>query len=231
MAVGKTHSEGHPDAVVIEPRGKARASVILLHGLGADGHDLAPAMSHTGIDPQLGLRWILPHAAERAVGFAGGQRMRAWFDIAADDLRRAEATDLDGLKSADTLVRGFVEREIERGVPSNNIVIGGFSQGGALATYVALRHEKPLAGAIALSTYLARNVTLEVQSMSANRGLPVFAAHGTLDRVVPVSRGRELRDRLQQLGCSVEYHEYPMDHTVCLEELQALGRWLTTVIR
>lgn len=235
MATGRTRTEGTrdaaPDAVVIEPRGPARATVILLHGLGADGHDLAPAVAHVAIAPELGLRWILPHAAERAVGLAGGGRMRAWFDVAADDLRRGEATDLDGLKSADVLVRGLVEREIERGVPSNRIVIGGFSQGGALAVYAALRHEKPLAGAIALSTYLARNVTLEAQSMSANRGLPVFAAHGTQDRIVTVARGRDLHERLVQLGCAVEYHEYPMDHEVSVEELRDLGRWLTQVIR
>ena len=127
MATGKTRTEGPqdsaPDAVVIEPRGPARASVILLHGLGADGHDLAPAVSHVPVAPELGLRWILPHAAERSVGLAGGGRMRAWFDVAADDLRRGEATDLGGLKSADLLVRGLVEREIARGVPSNRIVI------------------------------------------------------------------------------------------------------------
>jgi phospholipase/carboxylesterase len=220
-----------PDAVVVEPRGPARATVILLHGLGADGHDLAPAVAHATVPPELGLRWILPHAAERSVGLAGGGRMRAWFDVAADDLRRGEATDLGGLKSADQLVRGLVEREIARGVPSSRIVIGGFSQGGALAVYSALRFEKPLAGAIALSTYLARNVTLEAQSMSANRGLPVFAAHGTMDRIVPVSRGRELKDRLVQLGCDVEYREYPMDHEVCVEELRAIGAWLAARVR
>lgn len=217
-----------PAALEIAPAGPARAAVVLLHGLGSDGHELAALVPAMKIPPTTAIRWVIPHAAARPLAIAGGEPRTAWFDVGPDDLWRAESSDRAGLERADLLVRGLVEREIARGIPSNRIVLGGFSQGGALATYTALRFEKPLAGAIALSTYLARNVELEAQSVSANRGLPVFAAHGTRDRLVSPARGRELRDRLAQLGCEVTFREYPMDHEVCVEELVDLGTWLAT---
>jgi phospholipase/carboxylesterase len=156
----------------------------------------------------------------------GGAVGTGWFDIGPEDLWRAETSDPAGLKLADALVRSLVEHEIERGIPSNRIVLGGFSQGGALAAYVAVRFEKPLAGAFALSTFLARNVPVEAQAVSANRGLPVFAAHGTEDRLIAPALGRELRDRLAELGCGVTYREYPMGHEVCAAELADLGAWI-----
>lgn len=219
-------SSARPEPLEIAPAGKARASVIFLHGLGSDGHELAPMVPALKLPGDAGIRWILPHAAVRPLGAADGAPRSAWFDMGPEDLMRAESSDPVGLKVADGLVRTMVEREIARGVPSNRIVLGGFSQGGALATYVAVRFEKALAGAFALSTFLARNVPVESWSVSANRGLPVFAAHGTKDRLVAPKRGRELRDRLTEIGCAVTFREYPMDHEVCVEELADLGAWL-----
>lgn len=220
-----------PAAVEIAPAGPVRGAVLLLHGLGSDGHDMASLVAGLRLPAELGLRWILPHAAARPLSIAGGEKRAAWFDVGPEDLWRAEASDRPGLARADELVRALIEREIARGVPSSRIAVGGFSQGGALGTYAALRYEKPLAGAIALSTFLARNVPLEAESLSANRGLPVFAAHGTRDRLVAPSRGRELRDRLAQLGCDVTFREYPMDHEVCVEELADLGAWIAARYR
>ncbi|MCY2960544.1 MAG: dienelactone hydrolase family protein [Planctomycetota bacterium] len=215
-----------PKAVEIEPSGRAKAAVIFLHGLGSDGHELAAMVPAMGIAPAAGVRWILPHAASRPLAIAGGEPRTAWFDVGPEDIWRAQASDLAGLAKADALVRSLIEREIARGVPSNKIVVGGFSQGGALTAYVALRYEKPLAGAFTLSTFAARNVQLEAQSVSANRGLPVFSAHGTQDRIVAPARGRELRDRMRELGCDVTFREYPMDHGFCVEELVDLGQWI-----
>lgn len=221
-----TQPAAPPNAVEIEPQGRAKSAVIFLHGLGADGHEFAAAVPALQIPPEAAIRWVIPHAAARPLAIAGGEKRTAWFDVGPEDLWRAEASDLAGLARADVLVRSMVEREIARGIPSNRIVLGGFSQGGALASYVALRFEKPLAGAFALSTFSARNVPLEAQSVSANRGLPVFAAHGTQDRLVAPSRGRELRDRMLELGCEVTFREYPMGHEVCVEELVELGAWI-----
>jgi len=215
-----------PNAVEIEPTGRAKSAVIFLHGLGSDGHELAAVVPAMRIAPEAGVRWVIPHADIRPLAIAGGEKRRAWFDVGPEDLWRAESSDLPGLAKADAYVRALVEREIARGVPSNRIVLGGFSQGGALAGYVALRYEKPLAGTFALSTFSARNVPLEAQSVSANRGLPVFAAHGTQDRLVAPARGRELRDRFAELGCDVTFREYPMGHEMVAEELADLGWWL-----
>lgn len=220
-----------PSAVEIDPASPARASVIFLHGLGSDGHDVASTVPGLRIPREIPLRFVFPHADARPLGIAGGELRTAWFDIGPEDLWRAETSDPAGLARADTLVRAMVEREIARGIPSNRIVLGGFSQGGALASYVAVRFEKPLAGSFALSTFLARNVAIEAQSVSANRGLPVFAAHGTQDRLIAPANGRALRDRLTEIGCDVTFREYPMDHEVCAEELADLGAWITALLR
>jgi len=226
-----TASAPPTESVEIAPQGAAKSAVIFLHGLGSDGHELAAMVPAMRIPNEAAIRWVFPHAASRPLSIAGREKRTAWFDVGPEDLWRAMASDLDGLAKADQLVRTLIEREIARGVPSNRIFVGGFSQGGALGAYTALRYEKPLAGAIALSTFLARNVELEAQSVSANRGLPAFAAHGTRDRLVAPSRGRELRDRLTELGCVVTFREYAMDHEVCVEELVELGAWIAARTR
>ncbi|MBL8861234.1 MAG: carboxylesterase [Planctomycetes bacterium] len=214
--------------VEIEPQAPVRSAVIFLHGLGSDGRELAAMVPAMLVPVERRIRWVLPSAPERSLGIAGGERRTAWFDVGPEDLWRAETSDPAGLARADVQLRALIERELARGVPSNRLVVGGFSQGGALAAYTALRYEKPLAGVFALSTFLARNVHLEAESVAANRGLPAFVAHGTEDRLVPPARGRELAERLAALGATVTQREWRMGHEIAVEELAALGAWIAT---
>ena len=216
----------HLPTVETEPPKRANSCVIFMHGLGADGHDFHPIVPHLELGPSHHVRFVFPHAPKRSVSLNGGFVMPAWFDVGANDLTRGESSDLPGMKKADAQIQALIEREVARGIPANKIVLGGFSQGGALATYSALRYSQPLAGLIALSTFLPRNVPLEAETTAANRALPVFGAHGTRDNVVLLSHGQKLRDRLVANGCEVEWHEYPMVHEVCLEEIAHWGAWI-----
>jgi phospholipase/carboxylesterase len=216
-------TSGLLQCVVVEPREKASAAVIFLHGLGADGHDFEAVVPHLKVE---GVRFVFPHAPVRPVTINGGYVMPAWFDIGEGDILRGESSDMAGVKKAELQVRALIEREVGRDVPANRVVVGGFSQGGALAAWVALRYEKPLAGLIALSTFLAKNAPLEADASVANRSMSVFGAHGVRDQVVAVQHGRELRGRLEKIGCDVEWHEYPMAHEVCLEEIGHWGEWM-----
>jgi phospholipase/carboxylesterase len=214
--------------VELEPALPARSSVILLHGLGADGHDFEPIVPELGLPRELAVRFVFPHAPMRPVALNGGMKMRAWFDLSNPDLGVGQ--DLEGLRAASAAVEALVERENARGVPSPRIVLAGFSQGGALALYTALRHAQPLAGAIALSTWLMGEVDLAPAACAVNARLPVFAAHGSQDPMVRVERGRALVEWLRRRGHAVESAEYPIGHQVCLEEIHALGRWLAATL-
>ena len=211
-------------SVEIEPRGPARSAVIWLHGLGADGHDFEPIVPELGLDPALETRFVFPHAPAIPVTVNGGFVMPAWYDIHdVDFVRRA---DDEGLARSVARITALVERENERGIPAERIVLGGFSQGGAVALHAALGHPERLAGLFALSTYLPGGKSIERARSPVNHGLPVFQAHGSLDPLVPVELGRAACAALRSLGHPVEWHEYPMQHQVSLEEIQELARWL-----
>jgi phospholipase/carboxylesterase len=210
--------------VELESALPARASVIWLHGLGADGNDFPPIVPELHLPPSAAVRFVFPHAPVRPVALNGGARMRAWFDLANPDLGSGQ--DLSGLRAASHQIEALIARETARGVPSTRIVLAGFSQGGALAVYTALRHTQPLGGVIALSTWLMGEVDLAPAATSANAALPCFVAHGKLDPLVRCERGAALAQWLRKRGHAVEYAEYPIEHQVCLEEIHALGRWL-----
>lgn len=215
--------------VELEPRKRATHAIVWLHGLGADGNDFVPIVPHLGLDAGLAVRFVFPHAPKIPVAINMGMVMPAWYDVRGPDLRQGQ--DEAGIRKSAEQVRALVEREIERGVPSRNIVLAGFSQGGAMAVFTALRFEKPLAGVIALSTYLVLPETLDAEMSSANRGVAVFQAHGTLDPMVLFRRGEELRQRLTAIGCDVTWRTYPMQHEVCMEEIAEIGEWLSGRLR
>ncbi len=208
------------------PAAEAAASVILLHGLGADGHDFEPVAAE--LDLPLPVRWVFPHAPVRAVTINGGYRMRAWYDILGFDAHARQ--DEAGIRQSEAATRALVLREAERGVPAGRVVLAGFSQGGAIALHTALRHPVGLAGVVVLSSYLPLGSRLEEEAHPANAATPVFMGHGTEDGVVPLRNGLQTRDLLLARGSPVEWHEYPMPHTVSPAELRDLGAWLRRVL-
>jgi len=209
--------------VEIEPAGPARFSVIWLHGLGADGHDFEPIVPELGLE-DAAVRFVFPHAPAIPVTINGGMVMPAWYDITNLDLARRH--DEAGIRRSAAALERLVEREHARGVPSGRIVLAGFSQGGAVALHAALRHPEPLLGIVALSTYLVLAETLEAERSQANLRTPIFQAHGTFDPMVQVERGRSSYERLAALGYDVVWHDYPMQHQVCWEEIRDLSAWL-----
>jgi len=219
-----------PDTVEIEAQGASRGAVIWLHGLGADGHDFEPIVPELGVD-DLNLRFVFPHAPRRPVTINGGMVMRAWYDILTLD--RGGPQDEAGIRDSAALLTGLVEREHERGVPFGRIVLAGFSQGGAIAAHGALRFGEPLAGLMALSTYVPLQESLrdEVFGNAAAQPdtLPIFMAHGSFDPMLPMSMGSRSRDLLAAAGYGVEWHDYPMAHAVCAEEVVDIRNWLRQV--
>ena len=200
-----------------------RSAVIWLHGLGADGHDFEAIVPYLGLGG-LGVRFVFPHAPRRPVSINMGLIMRAWYDIRG--LNVGSEPDLKGIRESVGQVTGLVDRERERGLACNRIVLAGFSQGGVVALHVALRYNEPLAGVVALSTYLPEAEALEQERSAANRGVPIFQAHGLYDPMIPPELGEQARDRLQRLGHPVNWNTYPMQHEVNADEIADLGAWL-----
>lgn len=214
--------------IELDPGVAPVATVIVLHGLGADGTDFLPMADELRLETLGPVRWVLPRAPERAVTINGGYRMRAWYDILGPDAPRRE--DEAGLRESFAAVQALVEREIARGLPASRIVLAGFSQGCAITLGGGLRLPHRLAGLAGLSGYLPLPETLAAERHPASVGTPVFLAHGREDGVVPLVRGQAAREALRREGFDVEWHDYPMEHSVCLEELQALQRWLLKVL-
>jgi len=206
----------------------ARASVIWLHGLGADGHDFEPIVPQLGIPPGLGVRFIFPHAPSIPVTLNGGMSMPAWYDITALGGRARQ--DDAGIRRSAEQIQALMARENERGVADERIVLAGFSQGGAVALHLGLRHPRPIAGIMALSTYLPLLDTVADERSEANAETPVLMCHGTMDPVIEPSMGEQSREALEALGYPVEWHSYPMAHQVCMPEIMAIGHWLGRVL-
>lgn len=206
----------------------AEASVVWLHGLGADGHDFVPAVETLSFAGKARVRFVLPHAPVRPVTLNGGLPMRAWFDIYA--IEPGAPQDEAGLRGSAAAVAALLAREAARGVPPERQVLAGFSQGGATALFTGLRQAQPLAGIMVLSGWLPLADAAAAEATAAGRGTPVFMAHGRRDPVVPIALGQAARRRLEALGCTVEWHEYDLDHSVSLDELADIGRWLERVL-
>lgn len=213
------------ETVEIETGPDPTGSVIWLHGLGADGHDFEPVVPELRLPGSLPLRFVFPHAPVRPVTINGGMAMRAWYDIYSLD--RRGPVDEAGIRESSEIVSGLVERERSRGVDAGRIVLAGFSQGGAIAIDRALRSDVKLAGLMALSCYLPLPDALE--SPALDTALRVFMAHGRLDPVLPYELGRRSADAMIAAGLEVEWHEYPMAHGVCPDEIADIRAWLVSV--
>jgi phospholipase/carboxylesterase len=214
-------------AIEVETAAHPQFSVIWLHGLGADGSDFLPVVPELGLPAAPGLRFVFPHAPMIPVTCNAGYVMRAWYDIKVIDGINREV-DEDGIRASCAAVRQLIARENARGVPTQRIILAGFSQGGAIAYTAGLTHPERLAGIVALSAYIPAPGLLVTEHAAVNRHTPVFAAHGTEDDVVPPQLGEQAATLLQAQGVPLEWHTYPMPHSVCLEEVAAIGQWLTT---
>lgn len=220
------------EAIEIETGADPRASVIWMHGLGADGRDFVPVVRELDLRGAPPVRFVFPHAPLRPVTINGGALMRAWYDVTYADLEgTAKRPDEAGVRDSQARIGALVAQEVARGIACERIVLAGFSQGGAMALHTGLRHPERLAGVIALSTYLPLAASLAREAAPANRTIPVFMAHGTFDPVVPYALGSGSRALLAELGYAVEWHEYPMPHSVCAEEIADVGAWLRRVLR
>ncbi|MEW6353411.1 MAG: carboxylesterase [Pseudomonadota bacterium] len=221
-------STAPPSAVEVNPAIAPTATVIALHGLGADGHDLASLVQELDLPARHGVRFVCPHAPHRPITLNNGYVMRAWFDIVS--LGSAQREDEAGLRESEHLIHALMRREIDAGIDARRIVLAGFSQGGALALYAGLRYAERLAGLVALSSWLPLAAHVRNEAHPANAGLPIFMGHGMQDTIVPPAAGMRARDALEELGYAVTWRSYMMGHTLCAAEIQDVSNWLTRVL-
>ncbi len=212
--------------VEVEPRTKADAAVIWLHGLGADGHDFEPIVPELRLPENAAIRFVFPHAPTMPVTINNGMVMPAWYDIL--DMSIEKKVDEKQLLNSAKAVAQLIDREIERGISSSRIIIAGFSQGGAVGYQTALSYPQPLAGLIAMSTYFA--TAESIKTSPQNESLPIQIYHGSMDPVVPEQLGKIAVEDLKSKGYSPEYKTYPMQHSVCAEEIMAISKWIQKVL-
>jgi phospholipase/carboxylesterase len=215
--------------VTLEPARAATATVILLHGLGADGYDFVPIVEELHLLETLPVRFVFPHAPPRPVTINNGYVMRAWYDIKSLDGARVE--DDPGIRESAGVVEKLICAQMAAGIPAERIVVSGFSQGGAIALHAGLRHGARLAGILALSTYLPLRDSLAAEGSEANRKTPILMCHGTQDQVIPLSLASGSRDALKALGYTVDWREYPMPHSVSPQEIADISAWLRSVLK
>jgi phospholipase/carboxylesterase len=216
------------DVIEAESGENPQATILILHGLGADGNDFVPVAEQLDLRQVGPVRFLFPHAPVMPVTINNGHRMRAWYDIVAFDAQARQ--DEEGLRRSQSLVDGLIRRERERGIAANRIVLAGFSQGCAMALLAGVRHPERLAGIVGLSGYLPLAAQTAGERHAANQDTPIFLAHGMHDEVVHLDRAEASRDALQALGYAVEWHEYPMGHSVSPLEIEELNAWLVRVL-
>ena len=200
-----------------------------MHGLGADGNDFVPIINELELSPDAAVRFIFPHAPERSVSINNGFVMRAWYDILDPQIRNVE--DEEGIRYSQAAIGVLIEQEIQRGILPQNIILAGFSQGGVMALHTGLRYKKQIGGIVALSCYLSFPDRLEAEINHVNQNVPILMVHGSEDTMIPVSRARESMGKLLQSGCTVEWHEYEMEHSVCGKEILDISEWLNQRIK
>ena len=216
------------DSVIVETGSSPDAVVIWLHGLGADGHDFEPVVPELGLRDGLSVRFVFPHSPVRSVTINNGMAMRAWYDIKSFDINGR--SDEQGIRESQSLIEALIRHEAGQGVAMDRIVLAGFSQGAAMALYTGLRYPDKFAGIMALSGYLPLHDSLKNELAIANRDTPVFIAHGTMDQVVAVQLGKDSYELLKSFNVPAEWHDYPMAHQVCPQQLQDIGTWLNNLL-
>ncbi len=216
------------DIVEIETGANPTGTVIWMHGLGADGHDFEPIVPELVRPGERALRFVFPHAPVRPITLNRGYPMRAWYDIIS--IERNGTQDESGIRASAATVEKLIRRENERGIPSNRIVLAGFSQGGAMTLYSGTRYSQQLAGMLALSCYMLLETTFSAERTAANHATPIFMGHGIQDPMVSLRLGEETRQMLEREGYSVEWHAYPMPHSVCPQEVADIAAWLRRVL-
>jgi phospholipase/carboxylesterase len=216
------------DALEVETAPNPDDAVVWMHGLGADGHDFEPIVPELGLPARPAIRFVFPHAPLRPVTINQGHVMRAWYDIRA--LAGVRREDEAGVRQSARQIEALVDRERQRGIVPRRLVLAGFSQGGAMALHVALRYPERLAGILALSCFLPLASTLATEASAANRDVPIFWAHGLHDPMIPLALAEQGREQVAALGYRIEWHQYPMPHSVCAEEIAEVARWLGRVL-
>ncbi|MGC1457048.1 MAG: alpha/beta hydrolase-fold protein [Steroidobacteraceae bacterium] len=224
----KYETRQYPDAVVMTPTTPATASVIWMHGLGADGTDFVPLVPELQLPDNVAPRFIFPNAPVRPVTINNGMSMRAWYDVFSRDARGRE--DAASIRASAGVVHGLIDRECAAGISARRIVLAGFSQGGAIALQTALRYPQPLAGILALSTYLPLAATLAAEASAANRAIPILICHGLHDPILPLDLAHTALAALQAQGYAPQLLEYPMQHSLCAAEVHDISQWLVQVL-
>jgi phospholipase/carboxylesterase len=216
------------ETIEVETGASPAAGVIWMHGLGADGNDFVPVVQELGLDDAPAIRFVFPHAPMQPVTINNGYVMRAWYDIAMNDISRLP--DERGIRESQLAIERLIARERDRGMDTSRIVLAGFSQGGAIALQTGIRHANRLAGIVAMSTYLPLEDSLDAEAASANQRIPIFMGHGTEDQVVPLQLAQASRAALEKRGYDVEWKTWPMPHAVCAEEVQAIAEFIVRVV-
>jgi phospholipase/carboxylesterase len=220
------------ETIELETAKNPAAAVIWMHGLGADGNDFVPIVNELDLSGAPAIRFIFPHAPMMPVTINSGHVMRAWYDVSFGDLEgTTKRADEKGVRQSQAQIGELIAREAARKISSKNIVLAGFSQGGAIALQTGLRYPETLAGVMALSCYLPCSDSFAAEASAANAKTPLMIAHGSEDPVVPYAMGKSTCDLLVKSGYAVEWYEYPMQHSVCLKEVHDIGAWLTKVLR
>jgi phospholipase/carboxylesterase len=215
--------------IEIKPTAAHRYSIIWLHGLGADGHDFESIAPQLRLKAQPHIHFIFPNAPIQPVTINGGMRMRSWYDIY--EISLARKIDIDGICQSATAIEELIEKEIAQGIATENILLAGFSQGGLIALHTGLRYRQKLAGIIALSTYLPTTDSLKTEATEVNKNMPIFMAHGSMDSLVAVQTGKIAFNTLNAMQYPIKWFEYPMDHSVCMEEVKDIADFIDGIFK
>ncbi len=216
------------ETIELELSNQPDASIIWLHGLGADGNDFAGIVPELHLPASCKIRFIFPHAPYRPITLNNGYVMRGWYDISS--LQFGNGEDEDGIRESQHQIEQLIEQEIARGISPQRIILAGFSQGGAITLHTGLRYSQPLGGLMVLSSYLPLANTLAQEASQENKHIPLFMAHGLQDDIVNYQYGVQSRMHLQQAGYSIDWHDYPMGHSVCMEEIRHISQWIQSTL-